>query len=190
MQSVTAKVNANIGKIFVIANIILKFADYTYFINMALADVIKALFGSKADRDYKAVKPMLNKILASYDEIDKLSADELRARSAKLRAYLRDVEKPFEDRIAEIKLELDKNIPVSEKEKLATESDKLVKDEDEAIEKALTEILPEALVLGNVLCQFRIALLILGNDTGNTLQCLHAIAHSRDRSSMLSTIFL
>ena len=34
------------------------------------------------------------------------------------------------------------------------------------------------LILGNVLCQFRIALLILGNDTRNTLQCLHAIAHS------------
>ena len=46
---------------------------------MALADIIKALFGSKADRDYKAVKPLLNKILSSYEEIDKLSADELRA---------------------------------------------------------------------------------------------------------------
>ena len=33
------------------------------------------------------------------------------------------------------------------------------------------------LIFGNILCQFRIALLILGNDTGNTLQCLHAIAH-------------
>ena len=67
---------------------------------MALADIIKALFGSKADRDYKAVKPLLNKILSSYEEIDKLSADELRAHSAKLRNYLREVEKPFEDRIA------------------------------------------------------------------------------------------
>ena len=114
---------------------------------MALANVIKALFGSKADRDYKAVKPLLNKILASYDEIDKLSADELRAHSARLREHLREVEKPFEDRIAEIRLELDKNIPVSEKEKLATESDKLVKDEDEAIEKALNEILPEAFAI-------------------------------------------
>ncbi|MCR4570830.1 MAG: preprotein translocase subunit SecA [Bacteroidales bacterium] len=114
---------------------------------MALADIIKALFGSKADRDYKAVKPLLNKILSSYEEIDKLSADELRAHSAKLRAYLREVEKPFEDRIAQIRLELDKDIPVSEKEKLATESDKLVKDEDEAIEKALNEILPEAFAI-------------------------------------------
>ena len=111
---------------------------------MALADVIKALFGSKADRDYKAIKPVLNKILAIYPTIDALSDDELRAHSAALREKLRGVEAPFEDRIAQIKLEMEKDIPVSEKEKLATESDKLVKDEDDAIEKCLDEILPEA----------------------------------------------
>ena len=111
---------------------------------MGLADVIKKIFGSKADRDYKAVKPILDKVLAAYEEIDKLSNDGLRAKSAELRAKLFEVEKPFEDRIAEIKAEFDKDIPVSEKEKLATESDKLVKDEDEAIEAALNEILPEA----------------------------------------------
>ena len=111
---------------------------------MALADIIKKIFGSKADRDYKAVKPTLTKILAAYPEIDALSNDELRARSAALRQQLRDVEAPFEDRIARIREELATDIPISEKEKLATESDKLVKDEDEAIEKCLTEILPEA----------------------------------------------
>ncbi len=111
---------------------------------MALADIIKKIFGSKADRDYKAVKPILTKILEAYPAIDALSNDELRARSAALRQQLRDVEAPFEDRIAQIKEELAKDIPISEKEKLATESDKLVKDEDEAIEKCLTEILPEA----------------------------------------------
>ena len=111
---------------------------------MALAQVIAKIFGSKADRDYKAVKPILDKILAAYPDIDRLSDDDLRARSAALRQKLRDVEEPFETRIAEIKVELDQDIPVSEKEKLANESDKLVKDEDEAIEKALNEILPEA----------------------------------------------
>ena len=55
---------------------------------MALADIIKALFGSKADRDYKAVKPLLNKILSKYEEIDKLSAVDLRSHSAKLRQCL------------------------------------------------------------------------------------------------------
>ena len=114
---------------------------------MALAQVIAKIFGSKADRDYKAVKPILDKILAAYPDIDRLSDDDLRARSAALRQKLRDVEEAFETRIAEIKVELDQDIPVSEKEKLANESDKLVKDEDEAIEKALNEILPEAFAI-------------------------------------------
>ena len=114
---------------------------------MSLASVIGKIFGSKAERDYKAVKPILERILAVYPEIDALSADELRARSAALRQQLREVESPFERRIEEIRAELDKDIPVSEKVKLAEESDKLVKDEDEAIEKALNEILPEAFAI-------------------------------------------
>ena len=47
----------------------------------------------------------------------------------------------------EIKEELEKDIPVSQKESLATESDKLVKDEDAEIEKLLNEILPEAFAI-------------------------------------------
>ncbi|MBR3074149.1 MAG: preprotein translocase subunit SecA, partial [Bacteroidales bacterium] len=111
---------------------------------MAISNILKSIFGSKADRDYKSVKPILNKILAVYPEIDSLSNDDLRARSAALRERLRGVEAPFEERMAQIREELGKDIPIGEKEKLATESDKLVKDEDDAIEACLTEILPEA----------------------------------------------
>ena len=105
------------------------------------------MFGSKADRDYKAVKPILDKVLAVYPEIDSLSDDDLRAHSAALRQKVRDVETPFEKRIAEIKDELNKDIPVEQKEALAGESDKLVKEEDDAIEKCLDEILPEAFAI-------------------------------------------
>ena len=105
------------------------------------------MFGSKADRDYKAVKPILDKVLAAYPEIDSLSDDDLRAHSAALRQKVRDVEAPFEKRIAEIKDELNKDIPVEQKEALAGESDKLVKEEDDAIEKCLDEILPEAFAI-------------------------------------------
>ena len=105
------------------------------------------MFGSKSDRDMKQVKPVLNKILALYPEIDALSDDELRAHSAVLREKLLAVEAPFERRADEIREEMEKDIPVSEKEKLAGESEKLVKDEDEAIEKALDEILPEAFAI-------------------------------------------
>jgi len=114
---------------------------------MAISNILKKVFGSKSDRDMKQIRPILDKILAVYPQIDALSNDELRARTAALRERIAGVERPFEERIAAIKEELDKDIPVSEKEALATESDKLVKDEDVAIEKILDEILPEAFAI-------------------------------------------
>ena len=114
---------------------------------MAIADILKTIFGSKSDRDMKAIQPVLDQILNIYPDIDRLSNDELRARSQALKEQIAAVEKPFEDRIAEIKLELEKDIPVSQKEALASESDKLVKEEDEAIEVVLNQILPEAFAI-------------------------------------------
>jgi preprotein translocase subunit SecA len=114
---------------------------------MAVAEILKKLFGSKADRDMKQLKPILDQVLAAYGPIDKLSNDELRAKTNELKAQLRECEAPFEKRIAEIKQKLEEDIPVNEKESLATESDKIVKDEDEAIEKKLDEILPEAFAI-------------------------------------------
>ncbi len=111
---------------------------------MALSGIIRKLFGSKADRDMKELRPILDKVLAAYPQIDALSNDELRARSAALKEKIAQIEKPFEERIAAIKEELDTDIPVKRKEELATESDKLVKEEDEKIEEVLMEILPEA----------------------------------------------
>ena len=114
---------------------------------MGATNLIKKIFGSKSDRDYKAIKPTLDKVLLAYESIDKLSNDELRAHSARLRQHMAEVEAPFENRIAEIRQRLEENLPVSEKVKLADESDKLIKEEDDAIEKALTEILPEAFAI-------------------------------------------
>lgn len=114
---------------------------------MALVDIIKKVFGTKSERDMKQVRPILEKVLAAYESIDKLSNDELRAKAEDLKRRIREVEEPFEKRIAEIKEQLESDIPVSQKESLATESDKLVKDEDTEIEKILNEILPDAFAI-------------------------------------------
>lgn len=129
--------------------IIIKFVGLseTFDFFMAIASILKKVFGSKADRDLKQIRPVLNKVLEAYGHIDKLSNDELRAKTEELKARLRECEAPFEKRIAEIKAKLDEDIPVHEKENLATESDKLVKDEDAEIEKVLEEILPEAFAI-------------------------------------------
>ena len=114
---------------------------------MALSGIIRKLFGSKADRDMKELRPMLDKVLAAYPTIDALDNDALRARTEALKKRLAEAEAPFEKRIEEIKAELDTDIPVKRKEELATESDKLVKEEDEKIEEVLLDILPEAFAI-------------------------------------------
>ena len=111
---------------------------------MSFTDVFKKIFGTKAERDMKQIKPLLDKVLAAYEEVDKLSNDELRAKADELKALIRQRIAEDENRIAEIKAELEKDIPIEEKEALATESDKLVKKVDETIEEVLNEILPVA----------------------------------------------
>lgn len=147
---------------------------------MAIASILKKVFGSKADRDLKQIRPILNKVLEAYGPIDKLSNDELRAKTEELKARLRECEAPFEKRIAEIKAKLDEDIPVHEKENLATESDKLVKDEDAEIEKVLEEILPEAFaIMKSTARRFKenATIEVTANDFDRALSINHDFVH-------------
>ena len=147
---------------------------------MAIASILKKVFGSKADRDLKQIRPVLNKVLEAYGPIDNLSNDELRAKTEELKARLRECEAPFEKRIAEIKAKLDEDIPVHEKENLATESDKLVKDEDAEIEKVLEEILPEAFaIMKSTARRFKenATIEVTANDFDRALSINHDFVH-------------
>lgn len=147
---------------------------------MAIASILKKVFGSKADRDLKQIRPVLNKVLEAYGPIDKLSNDELRAKTEELKTRLRECEAPFEKRIAEIKAKLDEDIPVHEKENLATESDKLVKDEDAEIEKVLEEILPEAFaIMKSTARRFKenATIEVTANDFDRALSINHDFVH-------------
>ena len=114
---------------------------------MGFTDLFKKIFGTKAERDLKPLRPMLDKVLAAYETIDKLDNDQLRAKCDELKAKIQEAIAADEKRIAEIKLEIETDIPLDRKEKLATESDKLVKKVDETIETVLNEILPEAFAI-------------------------------------------
>ena len=109
---------------------------------MSFTDVFKKIFGTKADRDLKALQPMLNKVLDAYKTIDKLSDDELREHCQGLKDKIKAAIAADEARIAEIKVELEKDIPLSKKEALATESDKLVKKVDEIIAEGTSVVEP------------------------------------------------
>ncbi|MBQ3743962.1 MAG: preprotein translocase subunit SecA [Bacteroidales bacterium] len=113
-----------------------------------MANFLKKLFGSKADRDVKQITPILNQVLAAYDRLDKLSDDDLRAESAALRDKVRAYTAPEEEKVAAIREQLsDPEMEVSRKERLATDLDELTKTIDKKIEEILNQVLPEAFAI-------------------------------------------
>ena len=152
---------------------------------MSFTDVFKKIFGTKAERDLKALKPMLNKVLAAYEEIDRLSDDELRERCQGLKDKIQAAIASDEARIAEIKSELEKEIPLSQKEALATEQDKLVKKVDETIEQVLDEILPDAFaIMKSTARRFKeIFVPVSPSGTGNTLRSFISCACAERRAA-------
>ena len=113
-----------------------------------MANFLKKLFGTKADRDLKQLNPTLKLILAAYDRIDKLSDDDLRAESAALRAKVRAYTAAEEEKVSQIREQLsDPEMEVSRKEKMATELDELTKTIDKKIEEILDQVLPEAFAI-------------------------------------------
>jgi preprotein translocase subunit SecA len=113
-----------------------------------MANLLKKLFGSKAERDVKQITPTLKLVLAAYDRIDKLSDDDLRSESAALREKVRAYTAAEEEKVAQIREQLsDPEMEVSRKEKLATELDELTKTIDKKIEEILDQVLPEAFAI-------------------------------------------
>ena len=110
--------------------------------------IIKLLFGSKADKDRKAIEPYVNKIKEVYPSIAALSNDELRGRSQALMKQIADFIAPDEERIVTLKAQLERaETALEEKEKISKEIDEITKRIDEKIEQKLDEILPEAFAI-------------------------------------------
>ncbi|MDR3184915.1 MAG: preprotein translocase subunit SecA [Prevotellaceae bacterium] len=110
--------------------------------------VLKKLFGTKSDRDLKAIMPYVDKINNVYATCDKLSNDELRAETNRLKEVITTRLAELTANKAELREQLRKtDVEVSEKEAIATEIDKLTKRIDEEIEAVLLEILPEAFAI-------------------------------------------
>ncbi|GAB6012608.1 preprotein translocase subunit SecA [Viscerimonas tarda] len=110
---------------------------------MGLNSILATLFGNKSQRDLREINPYVDKIKAAYPAIEKLSNDELRAKSAELRTKVLDYVATERAKIAELKAGIE-NIEIDQREEIWAEIDKLEKEITEKLETVLDEILPEA----------------------------------------------
>ena len=108
--------------------------------------LITKIFGSKSEKDIKGIQPIVDKIKAFGPEIEKLSDDELKAKTEGFKQRIKDETKQTVERIEEIKKLLDniEDLSPAEHRDLAEELEKLEKEELTIIESVLDDILPEA----------------------------------------------
>jgi preprotein translocase subunit SecA len=111
-----------------------------------MLNFISKLFGSKSERDVKAILPLVEKVKAEFAKLDQITNDELRARTLAFKETIKNGLAGIDEEIAAIKEQTESNpdMDVAEKVELYTQLDKLQKDRDKELEVILLEILPEA----------------------------------------------
>jgi preprotein translocase subunit SecA len=110
---------------------------------MGFNDVLKKVFGNKAQRDLKEIEPYVEKIKNAYEKVVTLSNDELRALTSALQVRIQEFVAPEVSRIDELKSTIEEQ-EINQREKIYIEIDKLEKEITDKLEKVLEEIMPEA----------------------------------------------
>lgn len=111
-----------------------------------MLNFISKIFGSKSDRDIKAIRPIVDKINEEYSKLSSLSNDELRGRTLNFKHRIQESLSEINGKIIEIKNNVEQNqqMPLAEKTAYYDEIDRLEKERNKKLEVTLNEILPEA----------------------------------------------
>ncbi len=112
------------------------------------------IFGSKHDKDIKRLMPIVDEINEIYEQLHTLTDDELRAKTADLKARIKahcaETEKALEDE----KKKLDNlDLTFDEVQAIKDEVEALEKQLHEETEEILNEILPEAFAIVKETCR-------------------------------------
>ncbi|HPG33062.1 MAG TPA: preprotein translocase subunit SecA, partial [Lentimicrobium sp.] len=111
-----------------------------------MLSIFKKMLGTKSDKDIREITPILNKIKEVYPSIEKLSNDELRAKTIEFKAKIAAATQEKENTIAQLKeqIEADIEMDMDEKEKIYLRIDSLENENYQITQDVLNELLPEA----------------------------------------------
>ena len=113
---------------------------------MGFNELIGKLFGNKNTRDMREIQPWVEKVKKAYIEIEKLSNDELRAKTQELKERIKQSAVEENAKIAALKAKVEET-EIEEREQLFNEIDKLETAVLDKYEVALDDVLPEAFAI-------------------------------------------
>lgn len=108
---------------------------------------IAKLFGTKAERDLKELKPYVGLVNAEYEKLRDLSNDELRGRSQGLKDLIAERLRGIDDEIEKLRQEAVAEADVDQKEVIFKKVDELEQQRNKQLEEVLLEILPQAFAI-------------------------------------------
>ncbi|MFN1835716.1 preprotein translocase subunit SecA [Balneola sp. MJW-20] len=117
--------------------------------------ILTKIFGSKSEKDIKAIRPIVDKINSYDEEMQKLSDDELKAKTAYFKQLIKENTSDTRAEIKALKIRLDdiEELSAGEHRELAERLEELEKEELEIIEGTMEEILPEAFAVLKDTCR-------------------------------------
>jgi preprotein translocase subunit SecA len=112
---------------------------------MSILDkVLKVFVGDKSKQDVSALKPIVENIKSFEKDLERLSHDELRAKTQEFKDKIAEARQPFNARKAEILEKAEATEDIDEREDLYVEADKIEDEIYDVTEQVLNDILPEA----------------------------------------------
>ena len=109
-----------------------------------LDNVLKLFVGDKSKKDISDIQPIVTQIKKQESVIEKLSIDELRAKTTEFKNKIKADQKEIQDQINALEKESSEIDDINKKEDLYKEIDQLKDDRYATEVKTLEELLPEA----------------------------------------------
>lgn len=109
-----------------------------------LSKTVTKFFGTKSDRDIKAIMPLVEQIKNHYAALSNLSDDGLREKTQEFKARIASDTAALQAEIADLQAQAQATEDVDEKDGIFQEIDRKNLDLNQAIESSLQALLPEA----------------------------------------------
>ncbi len=115
--------------------------------------LLQKVFGSKTEKDVKALLPIVDEINEEFAKLQSLSDDELRGKTAEFRARIHESIGPMEEELVSLNEELKQDIPHEERTSILDRIGELEKEIDTVTANILDELLPEAFAVVKEACR-------------------------------------
>jgi preprotein translocase subunit SecA len=120
-----------------------------------MLNILKKVFGSKHDKDVKALLPIVEEINSIYAGLASLSDEDLRARTDTFRAQINEAVAPLVTQVEEIRqtLESDSSLDHTQRANLYAKLADLDREQFTTIQSVLDDILPDAFATVKEACR-------------------------------------